>query len=72
MRGAESPAPQSFAGGFELRPAHGRNITVNHLALIIDQQAYMDDISRVRVLRRTHHLGWFDLAQKVSFCLPRR
>ena len=72
MRGAESPAPQSFACGFELRLARGRNLHVDHLALVIYQQAHMDYISRMRVLRLSHHLGWFDLAQKVSFCLPRR
>ena len=72
MRGAESPALQGFACGFELRPVRGRNLHVDHLALVINQQAHMDNISRMRVLRRPHHLGWFDLAQKVSFCLPRR
>ena len=72
MRGAECPAPQSFACSFELRPAHGRNIPVDHLALVIYQQAHMDYISRMRVLRRSHHLGGFDLAEKVLFCLLRR
>ncbi len=31
--------------------------TVDHLALVIYQQAHMDYISRMRVLRRSHHLG---------------
>ena len=69
MRRAECPASQCFTGGLELRTAHGRNIPVNHLALIIYQQAHMDHLFRRGGLRRSLHLGWFNLAQEVMFCL---
>ena len=72
MRRAESPAPQSFAAASNCALSTWRNIAVNHLAMIIYQQAHMDYLFRRRVLRRSHHLGWFDLAQEVMFCLLRR
>jgi hypothetical protein len=71
MRRAESPAPQSFACGFEQSPAQRRSLPVDRLALIINQQTHMHHLFRMRVLRRSLHLGWFDLALKVLFCLPR-
>ena len=40
--------------------------------LIIYQQPHMDYLFRRRGLRRSLHLGWFDLAQEVMFCLLRR
>ena len=72
MRRAECPALQCFTGGLVLRTVYGRNIAVNHLATIIYQQPHMDYLFRRRGLRRSLHLGWFDLAQEVMFCLLRR
>jgi len=66
--GMSSPANSRMR--LELSLVHGRGISVDHLALLIHQQAHVNHPSACHHSPR-HHLGRFHLALKVPFRLLR-
>jgi hypothetical protein len=67
----ECPGPQIFADGLELVTVKARRISVNHLALVIDQQAHANHSVGLPTARWRDDLWWFHLTGKIPFSLLR-
>lgn len=67
----EYPAAQTRANSIDLSPLKARGIGVNHLALIINQQAHVNHSVGLPTSRWRYDLRWFHLTGKIPFSLLR-